>query len=182
MRKVDLSRYDNSWYKPGGALKRVLWYLTNVLFFNNYLPWPVVIKTNILRIFGASIGQKVIIKPKVNIKYPWFLSVGDHSWIGEEVWIDNLTDVRIGSDCCISQGAMLLTGNHNFNSSGFDLMVKPIRLHDGVWIGAKSVVCPGVSCHEYAVLTVGSVATKDMEAYGIYQGLPAEKVKFRSIL
>jgi acetyltransferase-like isoleucine patch superfamily enzyme len=63
--------------------------------------------------------QWVNIKPSVNIKYPWLLEVGDHVWIGEEVWIDNLAKVRIGSNVCISQGAMLLTGNHDFTKSTF---------------------------------------------------------------
>lgn len=181
MRKIDLSRYDNSWYKPGSPAKRFLWHIFSMAFINNYLPIPMIIKTNILRMFGAKIGKKVTIKPKVNIKYPWFLSVSDHTWIGEQVWIDNLADVSIGPDSCLSQGAMLLTGNHNYKSAGFDLMVQPITLHEGVWIGAKAVVCPGVTCHSYSVLTVGSVATGDMETYGIYQGLPAQKIKLRSI-
>ena len=181
MNKVDLSRYDNSWYKPGGFIKRTLWHIFSMVFVNNYLPLPMIIKTNILRMFGAKIGKKVIIKPKVNIKYPWFLSISDHVWIGEQVWIDNLADVSIGSNSCLSQGAMLLTGNHNYKSAGFDLMVQPIILHEGVWIGAKAVICPGVTCHHYSVLTVGSVATNNMEEYGIYQGTPAKKIKIRVI-
>ena len=134
-----------------------------------------------LRKFGAKIGKGVFIKPSVNIKYPWTLEIGDYSWIGENVWIDNLAQVKIGSNVCISQGAMLLCGNHNYKKPTFDLMVGEITLEDGSWVGAQSVVCPGVTLHTHAVLGVGSVAHHDLDAYGIYQGNPARKVRERVI-
>lgn len=84
------------------------------------------LRIRLLRLFGARMGKGVVIKPSVNIKYPWNLSIGDYSWIGENVWIDNLTHVAIGSNVCISQGAMLLCGNHDYKRPTFDLMVKPI--------------------------------------------------------
>ena len=120
-------------------------------------------------------------KPRINIKYPWRLRVGDYSWIGEGAWIDNLGMVQIGANCCLSQGAMLLCGNHHYGKPTFDLMVGDISLENGVWIGAKSVVCPGVICQSHAVLAVGSVATTELQAYGIYAGNPAQKVRERKI-
>ncbi|MFM7234888.1 MAG: colanic acid biosynthesis acetyltransferase WcaF, partial [Flavobacteriales bacterium] len=120
-----------------------------------------------------------VIKPHVCIKYPWKLSIGDFSWIGEHVWIDNLGEVSIGAHCCISQGAMLLCGNHDFTKSTFDLMVRDIVLEEGVWIGARSVVCPGVHCESHSVLAVGSIASTRLESYSIYRGNPAVKIKER---
>ena len=139
------------------------------------------IRIFLLRLFGAKIGKGVVVKPGVNIKYPWNLSIGNYTWIGENVWIDNLTHISIGNDVCISQGAYLLTGNHDFSKKTFDLMVKPITIEDGVWIGAKVIVCPGVTAESHAVLTAGSVATKNLAAYTIYSGHPAAAVKERSI-
>jgi len=182
MIKTDLSKYDNSWYNTGGnVLKRLLWYFCNILFIKNEWNPSSVIKVYVLRVFGAKIGRGVVIKPCVNIKYPWNLEIGDNTWIGEDVWIDNLVPVRIGSNVCISQGGLLLCGNHNYKKSAFDLMVGEIILEDGVWIGAKSTVGPGVTCHSHSVLSVGSVATSDMEAYSIHQGNPAIKVRDRVI-
>ncbi len=178
---TDLSRYNNDWYRPGGFLRRVLWYVAGRLLINTYAPVPNFLKVLLLRGFGARIGSGVVIKPKVLIKYPWFLCVENNTWIGEKVWIDNLTQVRIGKNVCISQGAMLLTGNHNYSKVGFDLIVAPILLEDGVWIGARAVVCPGVVCESHAVLTVASVATRQLKAYGIYQGNPAVWYKNRQI-
>lgn len=178
---TDLSQYDNSYYQPGPLAKRLSWYLVHRLFINSSLLYPSAFKVWLLRAFGAKIGKGVIIKPKVNIKYPWFLEIGDHVWIGEQVWIDNLAKVRIGAHVCISQGAMLLTGNHNYKKESFDLILGPIILEDGVWIGAKAVVCPGVTCQSHAVLAVGSVTAKDLEPYTIYQGNPALATRKRQL-
>ena len=182
MNKTDLSKFDNSWYKPGGnVLKRALWYFINVLFFLN--PWNPIssLKVFLLRLFGAKIGKGVVVKPSVNIKYPWRLSVGNNVWIGEKVWIDNLANVEIGDNASISQGAMLLCGNHNYKKSTFDLITGEIKLEKGTWIGAKSVVTPGVTCKSHSILAVNSVATKDLEAYTIYQGNPAIEIRKRTI-
>jgi putative colanic acid biosynthesis acetyltransferase WcaF len=179
--KVDLSGYNNSWYHPGSAIRRMAWLLTSFIFFDHGLAVFNGLKVWLLRSFGARVGKGVLIKPSVSIKYPWFLSIGDHCWIGERVWIDNLAEVTIGNHVCISQGAMLLTGNHDFTKSTFDLMVQSITLEDGVWIGARAVVCPGVYGETHSVLAVQSVATGRMEAYMIYQGNPAQPVKSRNI-
>lgn len=179
--RTDLSRFDNSWYNPGPRWKVLLWFVINSLFLNTYLPVPILLKVRLLRLFGATIGTGVVIKPAVNIKYPWLLRVGNYVWIGEQVWIDNLSEVVIGDHVCLSQGALLLTGNHDYRRSTFDLTARPITLDDGVWIGAKSVVCPGVRCQSHAVLAVSSVATQSLDAYGIYQGNPAVWVRQREI-
>src|SRR5690606_29241247 len=131
-------------------------------------------------VFGTKIGKDVRIKPGIYIHYPWKLQIGDHSWLAE-CRIENLAEVIIGKNVCVSQRAMLLTGNHNYKSANFDLITKPIILEDGTWIGANATVCPGITVKSHAVLTVGSVATKDLEPYTIYQGNPAVKVKERVI-
>jgi putative colanic acid biosynthesis acetyltransferase WcaF len=177
---TNLSQFDNSWYKPGGRLRRALWYIVHELFICSGQPLSA-LRVTLLRLFGAEIGHGVVIKPRVRIKYPWKLKVGDHTWIGEDVWIDNLGVVVIGDNCCLSQGAMLLCGNHDYKRSTFDLMVGNITLEDGVWVGAKAVVCPDVTCHSHSVLVVGSIASAPLEAYGIYRGNPASKVKERKM-
>ena len=180
--KTDLSCYDNSWFNPGGGkLKRLIWYFTNILFFVNPLNPFSGLKVSLLRFFGAKVGIGVVIKPNVNIKYPWLLQIGNYVWIGENVWIDNLTMVKIGNNVCISQGAMLLCGNHNYKKTTFDLIIGEITLKEGCWVGAKSIVCPGITIHSHAVLGVNSVANHDLEPYSVYQGNPAQKIRNRII-
>ena len=181
MEKTDLSKYDNTWYKPGKKVVCILWYIVNVVFFSSHIFPLSGLKVWLLKLFGAKVGSSVVIKPGVNIKYPWKLVIGDYSWIGEDVWIDNLEQVIIGSNVCISQGAMLLCGNHNYKKTTFDLMVNEIILEEGVWICAKSVVCSGVRCKNHAILGVGSIANIDLEPYSIYKGNPAKKIRNRVI-
>jgi putative colanic acid biosynthesis acetyltransferase WcaF len=180
--KVILNNFSsNNFNKGASKLKQFIWLVLNAIFIqSSWFPFMKP-KVMLLKIFGAKIGNGVVIKPAVTIKFPWKLIVGDYVWIGENVWIDNLDKVDIGNNVCISQGAMLLTGNHDYKIPSFDYRNAPIHIEDGVWIGAKSIVCPGVICKSHAILTVGSIATKDLEAFIIYQGNPALKIRERVI-
>lgn len=179
---VDLSLYDNSWFTTNRSLiVRALWHISNILLIKNPFNPFSFIKVFFLRLFGAKIGKGNVIKPSVNIKYPWKLKMGNYNWIGENVWIDNLDMIKIGSNCCFSQGVMLLCGNHNYQSKKFGLITKPIVIEDGVWIGAKSIVIPGTLCKSHSVLAVNSVSPLIMEAYSIYRGNPAFFIKQREI-
>jgi putative colanic acid biosynthesis acetyltransferase WcaF len=129
--------------------------------------------------FGATIGSGVVIKPRVRVKFPWQLVIGDHSWVGEGVWIDNLGVVQIGSNCCLSQAAYLCTGSHNWSSECFNLIVQPITLKNSVWIAARCVVGPGVMAEDGSVLSLGSVITGAMEPWTIYAGNPAKPIRKR---
>lgn len=176
---TDLSKFTTGDYVSGPKWKVLTWYFLNYLVFNSSLPWPYSVKRAILRLFGAKIGKGLIIKTKVRIKNPWRLTIGDHCWIGESVWIDNLEDVMIGNHVCLSQGSLLLTGNHDYTLSDFPYRLGKIVLEDGVWIGAKSVVCPGVVCKSHSILTVNSVANKELKAWTIYAGNPAFEIRER---
>jgi putative colanic acid biosynthesis acetyltransferase WcaF len=183
MNSTDLSKFNNDWFDIGrNKIVVLLWYIINAVVFNSYLLPVSAIKRVILRFFGAKIGKGVVLKPKLNIKYPWKLHVGNHTWIGENVWIDNLDVVEIGNHVCISQGALILSGNHDYSAVSFELIVKPIKIEDGVWIGAKSIVTQGVICRNHSVLGVDSVACDDMEEYSVYKGNPAVKIRDRHIV
>jgi putative colanic acid biosynthesis acetyltransferase WcaF len=176
---TDLSRFTVGNYKPGSKMKMICWYFTNQLFFFNNFPWPYSLKVALLRLYGCRIGKGAVIKPNVRIKYPWKLRIGINCWIGEDVWIDNLADISIGDNVCLSQGALLLTGNHDYTKIDFPYRLGAIALEDGVWIGAKSTVCPGVVCRSHSILTVNSVAARSLEARKIYSGNPAIFIRER---
>ena len=180
-KEVDLSTFENKDFNSGGPLKRIVWYYVNILIFKSSLIPLYGLKRSVLKLFGANIGANVVIKPSVNIKYPWKLSIGDNTWIGENAWIDNLEQVTIGKNCCISQGALLLCGNHNFSTTTFDLIAKPIVLENGVWIGAKSIVSGGVTCFSHSILAIQSATSKNLNAFCIYRGNPAIEIKERKI-
>jgi putative colanic acid biosynthesis acetyltransferase WcaF len=157
----------------------VLWYFVSLLFFETaWFPFYG-LKIRLLKFFGAQIGHGLVVKPKVYIKYPWMLEIGNNVWIGEGVRIDNLAKIKIGSDVCISQNAFLLTGNHDYRSDTFDLMIGSITIEDEVWVGASVVVCPNTTLKKGTIVGVGSVISGTTICEQVYRGNPAVLIRPR---
>ncbi len=174
-----LDAYDNRSFSRGRRLWiEALWLLAQWMFVRSQIPGSTH-RLLILRMFGARIGSGVKIRPGLRVKFPWRLMIGNHAWIGEDVWIDNLADVAIGAHCCISQGAYLCTGNHDWTAVGFNLRIAPICICDSAWVAARTVVAPGVTIGEGSVLALGSVATRSLQPWSINTGNPATPVGAR---
>lgn len=165
-----LDQFSNDEFDRGASrLAELIWLIFSGLFVNTWLPgsnW----RRFLLRAFGAKIGVGVIIKPHVKVKFPWRLIVGDYTWIGEYVWIDNLADVTIGSNSCLSQGSYLCTGSHDWNDSCFALITKPIIVEDSCWLGAFSRLAPGTVVEKGAILTLGTVGRGKMAGGAVHSG------------
>lgn len=147
------------------------------LFFLAPFPFPSGVKVTVLRLFGAKIGEGVVIRSLVNISFPWRLEVGDDVWIGDGVWILSLAKVIIGSDVCISQRAYLCTGSHDYRKETFDLVTRPIRVHNESWVAADAFVGPGVEIGPNSVVSAASVVMQRVEPFKIVSGNPARLVK-----
>ncbi len=173
--KVSLREFDSSLGLDRGAgkLKELCWYIIKTFFFISAFPYPQRFKIFLLRSFGAKIGNGLVIKPRVNIHFPWKLEIGDHVWIGEEVFILNFELIKIGDNVCISQRAFLCGGNHDYKISSMPYRNGPISLNDGCWIGACCFIGPHVNVGTDSIVTAGSVATSSIDANGIYKGNPA---------
>ena len=181
---VDLSSYRNPpWHNKGrGIVVRSVWHFVNALFFENSLNPSSRLKIALLRLFGAKVGRGVIIKPGVNIKHPWFLTLGDHTWIGERAWLDNtFAPITLGDHVCVSQGVYLCTGNHDWTDPAFGLLERPLTIESGAWIGAGAKVLPGAQVASHCIVAGGAVLSKPTEPYMIYAGNPAVAVKKRVI-
>jgi len=186
-RDIDLSKYNNTWWKPGRGHFTFsmwrwfgMWFLKHLpcetygnSFFNSFKIW-------LLRRFGAKVGKNVVIR-SCEITYPWNLEIGDNVWIGYEANIYPLVPIRIGNNTCISQRAFLCTGGHDITEPTFGLVVGEITLKDGSWVGANAFVCPGVTLHEGAVAAAGSVVARDLPAMMICGGNPCKPIKQRVI-
>lgn len=167
--KVDLSSYNHQIHLSLVARIRYgMWLMLSNFFFLTNIPYPVFFKLFLLKLFGASIGRNCIIKPWAKIKFPWKLRLGDNVWIGEAAWIDNISEVVIGNHVCISQNALLLTGNHDYTSISFDLTSKPINIEDGAWICANATIVGGVTVATHSVVGIGQIITKNTEPYLVY--------------
>lgn len=152
-----LKHYRKTYQNDKSLLIQLCWYYTNALVFNSALIPFNGIKIFLLKLYGTRIGEGVVIKPRVSIKYPWKLEISDFVWIGEGVWIDNLDLVEIGKDSVISQGATLITGNHDYKSLGFDLFTKPIVIESNVWVTAKTTLLPGTRIKSGTITRPGEV-------------------------
>ncbi len=177
---IDLAAFSGADFDKGApGWKIALWYMVNALVVR--AAWNPFggLKRALLRAFGAQIGRGVVIKNEVRVKFPWKLVVGDYCWLGEKVWIDNIDWVRIGSNVCVSQGALLLTGNHDYTRSDMPYRNAPITIGDGAWIGAQATVCPGVTMGEGAVVGATASVVKDVAPWTVVGGNPARVIKER---
>lgn len=171
---IDLSQFDNGDFQRGASrLKELAWWFARSLFFAGWFPLPSALKVRILRLFGAKVGKGVVIRSRVDISFPWRLSLGDHVWVGDEVKILSLDEVEVGSHVCLSQRAFLCTGSHDFDSTAFDLRTGPIRIGRGCWIGAQAFVGPGVVFGPGSRCLAGAVVVRSVPQGGTVAGVPA---------
>ncbi|NEQ23111.1 MAG: colanic acid biosynthesis acetyltransferase WcaF, partial [Microcoleus sp. SIO2G3] len=143
-------------------------------FFNSGRKW-------LLCCFGASIGRDVIIRPTVRVTYPWKISIGDYSWIGDGVILYSLDRISIGSHSVISQQTYLCTGSHDLHDAAFALKTAPIAVGNGVWIAAQCFVAPGVEIGSNAVVGVRSTVLSSMPAGYVCWGHPCRPQQARSL-
>ena len=175
---LDEYQVVKKWSYGGLFFKRAIWLIIFSPIVASSLPGTLWRKS-ILRIFGAKIGTGGRIKPKLRVTLPWKLEVGNHCWLGEDIWIDNLEKVKVCNHVCISQGAYFCTGNHNYKSRKFDLMSNGIKIHSGAWIAAKAVLAPGSEIGSGAVVSLGAVVKGQVAAESIVSGNPAEFIGYR---
>ncbi|WP_157056001.1 DapH/DapD/GlmU-related protein [Candidatus Burkholderia verschuerenii] len=161
-----------------GVLTEIVWFFLEACFINNKLIPLSFVRVALLRAFGARIGKNCRMPHPIRVKAPWNLEVGDNCWFGVDAWIYNQTNIRIGNNVCISQGAFLTTGSHDV-AGNMDLQVAPIVIEDGVWITSKCVVQMGVTIGRSAVATPLSVVHRSLEAEGVYGGNPVRFIRKR---
>ena len=153
-----------AWSKP--AIVIALWILVEYFFVTNALQLSSRVRANALRAFGAKIGKGVILRPRLRVKFPWNLEIGDNSWIGEGVWIHNQDKVVIGHDVCISQETFITTGSHRYRTD-MGLTTRPVQIGSGSWICSRAIVTSGSKIGESAVIAAGSVVSGDVEPSSI---------------
>lgn len=166
MRRLD--RFNRVLHLTGR--KRVLfWFLISTLLFQSpFCSYS--LRRFILRVFGATVGSRVLIRRGVRIHFPWNLEIGDDCWIGEEVWIINHEKVTIGSDVCISQRSIICSGGHDYRSASLEYAHKPVTIKDGAWVCLDAKVLPGVTIGECSVVSAGEIVRKSLPDYSMLVG------------
>lgn len=133
----------------------------------------------LLRLFGAQVGAGVIVRPSARVTYPWKVSIGDRSWIGDGVELYSLGPIEIGKDAVISQRSYLCTGSHDMTRPSFDIYAEPIVVEDEAWVCSDVFVHPGVTVARGSVVAARSVLRASTTPYDIYAGYPAKRVGSR---
>ena len=134
-----------------------------------------------LRCFGAKVGRQVHVYPSTRIYFPWNLSVGDWSALGEETLIYNLGPVTIGQKVTLSHRAHLCAGGHDYTRVDMPLLKPPIEIGDQAWICAEAFVGPSVVVGEGAVVGARAVVVRNIEPWTVVAGNPARVVKQRRL-
>jgi putative colanic acid biosynthesis acetyltransferase WcaF len=160
----DLRGFTGRGYDKGRGLPwQAAWMLVSGAVFVRW--WcPASVRVAILRMFGAAVGERVLVRHRVRIHWPWKLTIGDNSWVGEGTWILNLEPVTIGANVCISQDVLLCTGSHDHRSPTFEFDNGPITVHDGAWVAARATVLRGVRVGPGAVVGATALVTSDVPA------------------
>jgi putative colanic acid biosynthesis acetyltransferase WcaF len=134
----------------------------------------------LLRRFGARIGVGVVIRPSVQITYPWKLTIGDHAWVGDDVVLYTLGEITIGAHAVVSQRSYLCTGSHDYTRETFDIFAKPIVIGEQAWLATDVFVAPGVAIGAGTVVGARSSVFETLPPVMIAMGSPARVVRRRA--
>jgi putative colanic acid biosynthesis acetyltransferase WcaF len=178
--KIDLLKYSQEGYSRGkNSIIVLIWWLVQGTLFrfslHNMYEW----RNILLRIFGAHIGGNVKIRSSAKCTYPWKVSIGDNSWVGDNVQLYSLDEIHVGANCVISQDSYLCTGSHDMKDPYFGLITKPIVIKDGAWVASDVFIYPGVIINELGVVAARSTVTRDIPANEVHAGSPAKYIKNR---
>lgn len=166
----NLAAFDGSSIDRGkSVLVRLIWLTVSGTVVMRWW-FPNRARITVLRAFGARIGTGCIVRHRVRIELPWFLDVGDHSWIGEGVWIIDKAPVRIGSHVCVSQAAVLCAASHDRHRPDFPEDNRPIVIGDGAWVALGATVLSGVTVGRNAVVRAGTVLARDLASVHVDGG------------
>jgi putative colanic acid biosynthesis acetyltransferase WcaF len=168
-------------FRGKNALTVQIWWLVQSTFFSCSPQFLYGWRRFLLRLFGAKIGKNVIIRPSAKITYPWKLTIGDHSWIGDDVGLYTLGEIDIGKNTVISQRSYLCAASHDYSKATFDIYESKIIIEDEVWVATDVFIAPSVTIGRGAVIGARSTVLNDMPAGMICVGYPAKPIKSRFV-
>jgi putative colanic acid biosynthesis acetyltransferase WcaF len=177
----DLSRFRMPpGFRGRSAFTVQLWWLVQAVLFRPSPQFAYGFRRLLLRLFGARIGRKVIIRPSATVTYPWKLSIGDFAWVGDDAVLYTLGPISIGAHSVISQRSYLCAADHDYLSEAFDIRARAIVIGSHVWVASDVFVGPGVSIGDRAVVGARSSVFTDLPAGMVCLGSPARPVRPRA--
>ncbi|OZV70815.1 WcaF family extracellular polysaccharide biosynthesis acetyltransferase [Winogradskyella aurantia] len=178
--KQNLELYKNpKGFRGRSAVTVQLWWLVHFFLFKPSPQFLYGWRRFLARSFGAKIGKNVLLRPSVQMTYPWKVSIGDNSWIGDEVVLYSLGNIDIGSNSVISQRSYLCTGSHDYTDVSFPIYENQIKIGNECWIATDVFVAPGVVIGDRAVIGSRSTVLKGVEEGTVNIGSPCRMIKKR---
>ena len=178
--RQDLSRFClPEGFRGRSALVVQLWWLIQSTLFRWSPQFAYRFRASLLRLFGAQVGTKTVIRPSVTVTYPWKVSIGDHVWVGDDAVFYSLGDITIGSNSVVSQRSYLCAADHDYTQRDFPIRARPIVIEPQVWVAADVFVGPGVTVGEGSVIGARSTVLADMPAGMVCAGYPCKPIKAR---
>lgn len=168
-------------FRGKSKFKVQLWWIVQATLFNWSPQFLYGWRRFLLKLFGAQIGTKVLIRPSVKITYPWKIIIGDYSWIGDDVVLYSLGNIIIGSNTVISQRSYICTGSHDFTKEQFPIFEKEIVINDQCWLATDVFVAPGITIGKGTVVGARSTVLNNLDSNSVYAGYPAKFIKQRCI-
>lgn len=165
-------------------IKNLLWSTINATLFRwspRFTKPCKLFRVWLVRLFGAKVDWTCNLHPKCKIEYPWNLTMGAYSSLGERTWAYAMAPILIGEKCCIGNDVYLLTGSHDVDSKNFILVTRPIIIQSCTWIATGAYILPGVTLEEGSVISAKSLVSKEVIAWTVVGGNPAKFIKKRII-
>ena len=182
MSKIRLDLFDARSFDRGRPrLVEALWVLTKCFFFVTPLPWPSSFKCFLLRLFGAKIGNGVVIRPRVNVHFPWRLSVGNHCWIGDGCQLLSIAPITFEDHVALAHEVYVAAGGHDIRSATMAGKHEPILVKSGTWIASRAFIGPGVTIEGDCVVGAAAVVMKSIGPAVVVIGNPAQVIRPRVI-
>lgn len=178
MQQLNTFKLPNN-FRGKNAFIVQLWWIVQGVFFKNSPQFMYGFRRFLLRLFGAKIGKDVILRPSVKTTYPWKVTIGDYSWIGDDVNLYSLGEIDIGKNVVISQKSYICTGSHDYLQSDFPIFAKKITIKDGCWLATDVFVAPGITIEKGSVIGSRSSVYKNIPANKVCIGNPAKIIRER---
>lgn len=176
--RLDLFRMPAG-FRGRGVLTVQLWRLVRATAFRWSPQFAYGFRRALLRLFGARVGRGVLLRPSVQVTYPWKVRIGDHAWIGDDAVLYSIDMIVIGAHAVVSQRSYLCAGYHDVDAPEFPIRGKPVVIEDGAWIATDVFVAPGVTVHRNAVVGARSSVFRDLPPGMVCHGSPCRPVRRR---
>lgn len=180
MRIQSLSQFRlPSGFRGRSAIVVQLWWIVQASLFRASPQFAYGFRAWLLRLFGAEVGSKTVIRPSVRITYPWKVKIGDYAWIGDNAELYSLGEIEIGANVVVSQRSYLCAADHDYTQPDFPIRACPIYIEEQAWLAADVFVAPGVTVGRAAVIGARSSVFSDLPPGMVCMGSPARPVKPR---